>query len=41
MSFRENVLISSYFAEFRIFGSNYLKENLSQYGGMKVVGLRA
>jgi hypothetical protein len=34
--FRENVLISSYFAEFRLFGSKYLKENLSQYGGMKV-----
>jgi hypothetical protein len=28
--FRENVLFSSYFEEFRLFGSNYLKENLSQ-----------
>jgi hypothetical protein len=34
--FLENVLISSYFVEFRLFGSNYLKENLSQNGGMKV-----
>ncbi len=34
--FRENVQISPYLAEFRLFGSNYLKENLSQYGGMRV-----
>ncbi len=33
ISFRENVLISSYFAEFRLFGSNY------QCGSMKDVGL--